>query len=96
MSDLLRALDDDNISVLTLSDLSAAFDTIDHKIQLAGLENLYRISGTALWWFDPYLTGRTQMVTTDNKSSKPTSTTLSGMIYHERSPRVSLSFLLLL
>ena len=71
MNDILRALDDGNISVLTLLDFSAAFDTIDHKILLDRLENLYGISGTALSWFKSYLTGRTQMVTIDNNSSKP-------------------------
>ena len=68
MNDILRALDDGNTSVLTLLDLSAAFDTIDHKILLDRLENLYGISGTALSWFKSYLTGRTQMVTIDNNS----------------------------
>ena len=71
INDILRALEDGNISVLALLDLSAAFDTIDHKILLARLENLYGISGTALSWFESYLTGRTQLVTIDNNSSKP-------------------------
>ena len=71
MNDILRALDDGNISVFALLDLSAAFDTIDHKILLDRLENLYGISGTALSWFMAYLTGRTQMVTIDNNNSKP-------------------------
>ena len=35
------------------------------------LENRYGISRTALSWFESYLTGRTQMVTIDNNSSKP-------------------------
>ena len=68
MNDILRALDDGNISVLTLLDLSAAFDTIDHKILLDRLENLYGISGTALSWLKSYLTRGTQMVTIDNNS----------------------------
>ena len=32
VNDILSALDNDNISVLLLLDLSAAFDTIDHQI----------------------------------------------------------------
>ena len=67
----LRAFDDGNISALTLFDLSAAFDTIDHKILLDRLESLYGFCGTALSWFKSHLTGRTQMVTIDNNSSKP-------------------------
>ena len=71
MNDIPRALDDSNISVLTLLDLSAALDTIDHKILLDRLEHLYGISGTARSWFKSYLTGRTRMVTIGNNSSKP-------------------------
>ena len=71
MNDILRALDDGNISVFALLDLSATFDTIDHKVPLTIFENLYGISGTASSWCETDLTGRTQMVTIDNNSSKP-------------------------
>ena len=37
VNDILSALDNDNISVLLLLDLSAAFDTIDHQILLSRL-----------------------------------------------------------
>ena len=35
VNDILSALDNDNISVLLLLDLSATFDTIDHLILLS-------------------------------------------------------------
>ena len=72
MNDILRALDDGNNSVLTLLDLSAAFGFFFyHKVLHDRLENLYGISDTALSWFESYLTGRTEMMTIDNNSSKP-------------------------
>ena len=35
------------------------------------LQSLYGISGTVLSWLEPYLTGRTQTVTVNDRSSRP-------------------------
>ena len=51
-NDILRALDNKQCVVLTLLDLSAAFDTIDHEILL---ETRLGIEGVALQWLDSYL-----------------------------------------
>ena len=69
-NDFLLALDSGNISLLTLLDLSAAFDTTDHFILLNRLQHMYGISGTALSWFSSYLTNRTQSVIVDDHISQ--------------------------
>ena len=68
-NDLLQILDSGSTTVLTLLDLSAAFDTIDHHIIFRRLEITYGISGTALDWFVSYLTGRRQYVSIGDSSS---------------------------
>ena len=59
LADILLALDTGDIAVLTLLDLSAAFDTVDHATLLRRLETSYGIGSTVLGWFASYLSGRT-------------------------------------
>ena len=51
-----------SVTALTLLDLSAAFDTIDHTILLDRLNVFYGISELAIGWFKSYLSGRTHSV----------------------------------
>ena len=49
--------------------MSAAFDTVDHDILLHRLETSYGIVGQALRWLTSFLTGRTQAVSYDGRTS---------------------------
>jgi hypothetical protein len=53
-NDINLNIDNGKVTALTLLDLSAAFDTIDHNILITCLPNWYGISGTALSWFTSY------------------------------------------
>ena len=66
VNDILCAIDDGNLVLLTLLDLSAAFDTIDHSILLKRLELSFGINGTVLSWIESYLTNRVQKVKIEN------------------------------
>ena len=65
-NNLLMAADDGMCWVPALLDLSAAFDTIDHSIQLDRLRHWLGISGTSLEWFSSYLLNRRFCVSVNN------------------------------
>ena len=68
-NDILKSIDDKKCVVLLLLDLSAAFDTVDHKILLHRLRSRFGIKGKALLWLQSYLTDRSQSVQIDGSTS---------------------------
>ena len=66
LNDILTAMEKGRITALTLLDLSAAFDTIDHTILLGRLQNLFGMSGHALNRLPSYSTGRSQKIKLKN------------------------------
>ena len=68
MNCLLGRADGGQVSVLTLLDLSAAFDTLHHTILLAQL-HMFSMSGKALQWFTSYLSDRGQAVSVNGRVS---------------------------
>ena len=68
-NDIMCAVDQKKAVVLVLLDLSAAFDTIDHSILQNRLHKRYGITGTALSWFETYLTDRCQIIQLNGESS---------------------------
>ena len=69
LNDLLAASDAGSISILTLLDLGAAFDTIAHSILLTRLKSTFGIRDLALSLFRSYLQDRTQVVTVNGIKS---------------------------
>ena len=65
---LLLALDAGDLSILTLLDLSAAFNTVDHEMLLHRLEVSYGLGGAVLSWVRLYFSSRTQYVHCSNSN----------------------------
>ena len=65
-NDIISSMDDGRVTALTLLDLSAAFDTMDHNILLRRLGNWFGVSGKALDWFKSYFTDRSQRIKLGN------------------------------
>ena len=55
-ADILKVMDNQEVTCLVLLDLSAAFNMVDHKILLERLENYFGINSIALRWIELYLT----------------------------------------
>lgn len=68
-NDILHSIDNQKVTILVLLDLSAAFDTVDHKIILQRLQSRFGISGSALSWFQSYLADRSERVLINNITS---------------------------
>ena len=64
-------MDNGKVTALTLLDLSAAFDTIDHSTLLERLYGYFGISGTVCQCFKSYISNRQQRVHIDGSLSCP-------------------------
>ena len=69
LSDILTALDKVDIAALTVLDMSAAFDTVDHATLLRWLQTLFSLGGSVLSWFHSYLSQRRRHVVHQGNSS---------------------------
>src|SRR5664279_38219 len=74
VNDIIGALDAGHITLLSLLDLSSAFDTVDHDILLKRLEVSFGVLSIPLAWINSYITGRTQAVSSGSRTSKTEST----------------------
>lgn len=70
LNDIIRAIDDNKVSILVLLDYSKAFDTVSHKLLCAKLE-YYGVGGSSLLLLQSFLSNRTQMVQADHIYSTP-------------------------
>ena len=70
-NDIVDNMDNGKVTALTLLDLSAAFDTIDHSILLQCLHRYFGISGPALRWFKSFLSDRYQSINISGTLSSP-------------------------
>ena len=71
-NDLLMACDQGLVSILSLLEMSAAFDTLNHNILLKRLRLSFGLSGVLLRWLEKDLTQRNQTVLAGGRTSQPT------------------------
>jgi len=66
---IIKAMSHQQVIYLTLLNLSAAFDTIDHSILLERHSSWSGISSTAHSWINSYLLNRSFYVNIENSKS---------------------------
>ena len=66
---IMSAIDNGNLVLLSLLDLSAAFDCVDYEIVLNCLGHSFGVQSKFLKWLTSYLTGQTQCVHLSEKIS---------------------------
>lgn len=59
-NDIVTAIDRGHSVIVVLLGLSAAFDTVDHRILIRRLYTHFGIRNRALYWFVSYLSHRTR------------------------------------
>ena len=69
------------VALLVLLDLSAAFDAIDHQVLLNRLRLSFGIRGYALEWIASYLSDRTQRVSFENKKVTSLRVVICSVVY---------------
>ena len=70
IDDITHKLDHGKLPISIYLDLSKAFDTLDHDILLHKLR-FYGVHGTALNWFQSYISGKIQYVQIEDRVSPP-------------------------
>ena len=70
INDIIRAFDVGDIALLSLLDLSSAFDIVDQDILLKRLEISFGLQSLPIKWFRSYLTGRFPTVSFGGRESK--------------------------
>ena len=70
LNDILTSMDRQEVTLLVLLDLSAAFDTIDHKTMADLLESDFGVSDGALFWIKSFLSRRKQRVVIEQQQSR--------------------------
>ena len=67
---IYKNMDKQCVTLVTAIDLSATFDLVNHSLLRKILNQTYSIKGTALRWFDPYLSDRSVCVQINNSVSQ--------------------------
>jgi Reverse transcriptase (RNA-dependent DNA polymerase) len=62
LSDILQAVNREDLAALVLLYLSVASDTVDHEILLQRLQVTYGIDDSVYRWFQSYLLSRSQYI----------------------------------
>uniref|UniRef100_A0A4W3GIG5 Reverse transcriptase domain-containing protein n=1 Tax=Callorhinchus milii TaxID=7868 RepID=A0A4W3GIG5_CALMI len=71
-NDILNICDQGSLCLLVPLDLSATFDTVDYSILIHRLAALLNLRGSALAWFDSYLSHRLYFIASNGFSSPRT------------------------
>ena len=89
-NDILMNMNQQQVTLLVMLDLSAAFDTVNHEMLIKHLQSKIGLCGTPLEWFTSYLLDCSYRVTVNGKCSQrfhlncgvPQGSCLGPMLFH--------------